>query len=70
MAEGAGDGAQTRLAAAVLVATPLLWLLLTEIGRQYGWPVRLVFLIDLAAIAGFVFALAVTTRIWLRRRKA
>jgi hypothetical protein len=64
----AGGPGQVRLAAGVLIATPVLWLLLTEIGRLYGWPGRFVFLIDFAAIAGFVFALAVTYRIWRARR--
>lgn len=65
---GAGRAGQARLAAGVLVATPILWLLLTEIGRQYGWPDRYAFLIDFAAIAGFVFALTVTWRLWRARR--
>jgi di/tricarboxylate transporter len=62
-----GDGGQARLAAGVLIATALGWLLLSEIGRQYGWPGRFALLIDLAAIAGFVFALAVAWRLWRRR---
>lgn len=64
----AGGRGQMRLVAGVLVATPLLWLLLTEIGRVYGWPARFVFLIDFAAIAGFVFALALTYRLWRTRQ--
>ncbi len=63
-----GGRDQVRLVAGVLIAVPLLWLLLTEIGRVYGWPARFVFLIDFAAIAGFVFALALTYRLWRRRQ--
>ena len=52
----------------VLVATMGLWLLAQEIGRQYGWDARYAFLFDLAAGAAFIWALAVTYRIWRKRR--
>jgi hypothetical protein len=33
-----------------------------------GWPIRFVFLFDLAAIAAFFWALVVTYQIWRMRR--
>lgn len=60
---------QARLVAIVLVGTMALWLGAQFIGGKLGWEARFVFLFDLAALAGFVFALVVTFRIW-RQRKA
>ncbi len=62
------DAGQARLAAAVIAATMILWLGLSWLGGRLGWEARYAFLIDLAAIAAFVWALAVTWRIWQRRR--
>ena len=63
------DARQARLVAIVLVVTMLGWFALQWIGGQLGWPVRIAFLIDLAALAAFIWALIVTTRVWQRRRK-
>lgn len=60
---------QARLVAIVLVSTMALWLGAQFLGGKLGWEARFVFLFDLAALAGFVFALVVTFRIW-RQRKA
>lgn len=60
---------QARLVAIVLVATMVLWMGGQFIGGKLGWEARFVFLFDLAALAGFVFALVVTFRLW-RQRKA
>lgn len=59
---------QARLVGIVLVGTMAVWLLAQEIGRQYGWDARYAFLFDLAAGAAFIWALAVTYRIWRKRR--
>jgi hypothetical protein len=59
---------QARLVGIVLVGTMAAWLLAQEIGHQYGWDARYAFLFDLAAGAAFVWALAVTYRIWRKRR--
>jgi predicted MFS family arabinose efflux permease len=56
--------AQGRLAASVVVATALGWLLLAWAGREFGWPVRYAILIDLAALAAFAWALIVLVRVW------
>ncbi|WBU53667.1 DUF5337 domain-containing protein [Paracoccus sp. SCSIO 75233] len=63
------DAAQLRLAAIVMAVTAVLWLAANWAGQRYGWPSQYAFLADLAAIAGFVWSLLVTWRIW-RRSKA
>ncbi len=60
---------QARLAALVMCATIVLWVVLGWIGREYGWDPRYAFLIDFAALAGFAWALIVTFRVW-RQGKA
>ncbi|MDO5643546.1 MAG: DUF5337 domain-containing protein [Paracoccus sp. (in: a-proteobacteria)] len=61
-----GEAVQLRLAALVMAATGVLWLLANWAGRRYGWPSEYAFLADLAAIGGFVWSLLVTWRIWQR----
>ncbi|WP_112308896.1 DUF5337 domain-containing protein [Pseudogemmobacter bohemicus] len=61
-------GRQVRLVAIVIAATMILWMGGQFLGGQLGWETRYVFLFDLAAIAGFIWALAVTYQIWRRRR--
>ena len=55
---------QARLAAIVIAVTGVVWLLAVSFGGQLGLPVRFVFLIDLAALAAFFFALAILFRVW------
>ncbi len=57
-----------RMVALVIAATMLLWMGAQWLGGQMGWPVRFVFLFDLAAIAALVWALVVTYQIWRARR--
>lgn len=52
----------------VIAATILLWMGAQWLGGQMGWPVRLVFLFDLAALAALVWALVATVRLWRARR--
>jgi hypothetical protein len=59
---------QARLAAIVIALTMVLWIGGQWLGGQMGWQSRFAFLLDLAALAGFVFALVVTFRIWRARR--
>lgn len=59
---------QARRAGLVLVGTMAVWLLVQLIGAQYSWPVEYSLLVDLAAAAGFVWALVVTYQIWRARR--
>ena len=59
---------RARRVALVIAGTMVLWLLVQQIGAQYGWPVEYTLLVDLAAAAGFVWALLVTYQIWRARR--
>ena len=45
-----------------------MWILVTQIGAQYGWSNRTRALFDLAALAGFGFALWQTYLLWRNRR--
>ena len=60
--------AQARLVGLVLVGTMVLWLGAQWLGGRLGWETRYVFLFDLAALAGFLWALVVTYQIWRGRR--
>ena len=59
---------QTRLVSIVIAATMILWMLAQWIGGKMGLPDRYVFLFDLFALAGFLWALIVTWQIWRNRR--
>ena len=59
---------QARLVAVVLAVTMALWLGGQWLGGPLGWETRYVFLFDLIAIAGFVWALVVTFGIWRGRQ--
>ena len=60
---------QARLVALVLVGTMFLWIGAQWLGAKMGWQTRFAFLFDLAALAGFTWALIVTYRIWRKRQK-
>lgn len=60
---------QIRIAAIVMAVAMLLWMGGQFLGGQLGWPVRFVFLFDLAAIAALVWALFVTYQVWKARRQ-
>ena len=62
------DRGQVKLVSIVLVVTMGGWLLAQMIGDQYGWPPKFIFLFDLMALAGFLFALITTYRIWRNRQ--
>ena len=57
-----------RLVALVLAGTMALWLGGQWLGGKLGLEARYAFLFDLMAIAGFVWALVVTYRIWRGRQ--
>ena len=60
---------QARMVALVLAGTTLLWLGAQWLGGRIGLDARYVFLFDLAALAGFIWALVVTYQIWRKRRE-
>ncbi len=59
---------QSRVVALVIAATTVAWLAAQWLGRELGLPGRYSLLFDLAALAGFIWALLVTFRIWRRHR--
>lgn len=59
---------QGRLAAIVIAATALIWVGATWAGSKLGWSHRTLALFDLAALAGFAWALIVTFVIWRKRQ--
>lgn len=59
---------QARLAGVVMAATMVLWMGAQVVGGQMGWAPRFALLVDLAALAGFLWALVVTYQIWRKRR--
>lgn len=61
-------GRQGRLAGFVIAMTGALWVGGTFAGNSLGWSNRTMALMDMLALAGFVFGLVVTYRIWRKRR--
>ena len=59
---------QARVVSIVIAATMILWMVAQWIGGELGLPDRYVFLFDLFALAGFLWALIVTWQIWKKRR--
>lgn len=60
---------QSRMVAIVIALTTLLWLGAQWLGGRIGLNGRYVILFDLAALAGFFWALVVTYQIWRKRRE-
>ena len=46
----------------------LTYLLVQQIGAEYNWPLKYTLLVDLFALAGFIWALAAVYQIWRARR--
>jgi hypothetical protein len=63
-----GTAKQARRVAIVMAGTMILWMGAQVVGRDMGWPAELTLLLDLAALAGFIWCLAVTYQIWRKRR--
>ncbi len=56
-------GPDGRMVALVIAATGLFWIGATWAGGQFGWSTRIRALMDLIALAGFVFALITLARL-------
>lgn len=54
--------------ALIMAATGVLWVLFTAIGQEYEWSLRVRSFFDLAALAGFGFALFKTYQLWRARQ--
>lgn len=59
---------QGRLVSIVIASTMIFWMLSQWIGGELGLPERYVFLFDLFALAGFLWAMIVTWQIWRNGR--
>jgi hypothetical protein len=59
--------ARARRVALAIAGTMLLWLAAQALGGRMGWDPRLALVFDLAALAAFVWALAVAWRLWQTR---
>ena len=60
---------KARLVALVIVVTMLGWMAAQWLGGRLGLEARYAFLFDFAALAAFIWALAVTWQIWRARRE-
>ncbi|CUH50660.1 DUF5337 domain-containing protein [Shimia marina] len=60
---------QGRFAALVIAGTGLFWIAAIVIGEWLALPERTRALLDLIALAGFVFALVLIFRIWRARQE-
>ena len=58
---------QARLVSIVIAGTMILWMAAQWLGSKLGLPERYVFLFDLFALAGFLWALIVTWGLWRKR---
>ena len=65
---GAGAG-QVRIAAIVIAATMVLWMLGSWLGGRLGLSARYAFLVDFSAMAAFFWALVVLVRASRRARE-
>lgn len=66
-----GESIQARAGqrvALIVAATGVLWVMANLVGAEYGWPNRIRALFDLAALAGFGFALWQTYQLWRVRQ--
>lgn len=59
-----------RLIAFIIAGTMLAWMGVQWLGGRLGWEPRYAFLLDLAALAAFFWALVVTYQIWRRHKAA
>lgn len=57
-----------RLISIVIAGTMLLWMAAQWVGSELSLPDEYVFLFDLFALAGFLWALIVTRQLWRKRR--
>ncbi|NNE89279.1 MAG: DUF5337 domain-containing protein [Silicimonas sp.] len=59
---------QARFVSIVIAGTMILWMAAQWLGGKLGVAEHYVFLADLFALAGFLWALIVTFQIWRKRR--
>jgi hypothetical protein len=54
--------------ALILAGVGVFWIVVTLLGDEYDWPLRVRMFFDLAALAGFGFALWQTFKLWRARQ--
>lgn len=59
---------QARVVSIVIAVTMIVWMAAQWVGGKLELPSHYVFLADLFALAGFLWALIVTFQIWRKRR--
>ncbi len=59
---------QMKLASIVIAVAMLGWIVMSWVGGKLGLPVRFAFLVDLAAMAAFLWALIVLFKVWRQRQ--
>lgn len=67
-AEDRAISRQARFVSIVIAGTMILWMAAQWIGGKLELADHYVFLVDLFALAGFLWALIVTFQIWRKRR--
>lgn len=60
---------KARMVSLVIAVTMLVWLGAQWLGGELGLPTRYVFLLDLSALAAFVWAFVVIYQIWRDQRQ-
>jgi len=60
---------KARMVSVVIAVTMLVWLGAQWLGEKFAMQTRFVFLLDLAALAAFVWAFVVIYQIWRDRRQ-
>lgn len=57
-----------RFTAMVIAGTAVLWVLASLIGAEYGWSNRTRALVDMLALAGFIWAFVLIYQLWRARQ--
>jgi uncharacterized membrane protein len=62
------EGRAGQRVALIVAGTGVFWIMANLVGAEYDWPNRIRALFDLAALAGFGFALWQTYQLWRMRQ--
>jgi hypothetical protein len=62
------EGRTGQRIALIVAGTGVFWIMATLLGAEYDWPNRIRAFFDLAALAGFGFALWQTFQLWRMRQ--
>jgi hypothetical protein len=62
------EGRSGQRVALIVAGTGVFWVMANLFGAEYDWPIRVRAFFDLAALAGFGFALWQTFQMWRARQ--